>query len=82
MKENLQAIKSAIEYHIDQTRPIWSTGEALVILQGMLDKLVPVYMYRRKPFRDYATCDKDRYLELKDKENLYETKIAWEIKTK
>ena len=82
MKENLRAIKSAIEYHIDQTRPIWSSTEALAILQGMLDKLEPVYMYRRKSFRDYVTCDQDRYLELKDKENLFETKIVWEIKTK
>lgn len=80
MKENLYAIKSAIEYHMDQTRPIWSTTEALAILQGMLDKLKPVYLYRRKPFRDYATCDKERFLELRAKENLYETKIAWEMK--
>lgn len=37
----------------------------------------PVYAFRRKGLDDFCTCDKERYEELSDKPNLFETCILY-----
>jgi hypothetical protein len=51
--------------------------QALAALQAMQGEVEPVYAFRRKGLIDFCTCDKRRYLELKEKPTIFEVAIFY-----
>jgi hypothetical protein len=54
---------------------VQAVKDAIASLQAMQGE--PVYAFRRKGLIDFCTCDKRRYLELKEKPTIFEVAIFY-----
>lgn len=53
-------------------------NDARAVERAILDRLIPIYAFRRKGQPEFCTCDYERYSELSSKD-LFETKIFYSI---
>jgi len=73
LTDTLKAAKALIEMGMGS-----SAIEAIdTALQAMQGEAEPVYAFRRKGLDDFCTCDERRYLELKNKPNLFEVAVFY-----